>query len=570
MEQQWYAERTPLGAPATRADGGTGRQPMYLMHKYWARKPWYYVKQCIERYTRPGDLVLDPFCGSGVTVCEALAAGRRAIGNDLNPAAVLLTRLTAAGPFDVAAFDAVVERVRARVQAAIGELYRLDEYCPTCGALLQTDWVGRGAKWFTVPNGPLAMTLCPHGCRDGARQRPLTATEWGRLVTVEAGDEAQAARDWLGRFPLYYGDGHRFDKKRRQESLADLFSSRNAVALRRLRDAIKAEAGPPPASCGSDAQQASGETLANQLVWLAFSSASHLCSSFRAPRTGHWAVNGLYVPPDWVDENAWAIFSQRLARVRQGKLQSSQRIDAAAPVDWRVRRGSATDLGDIADASVDYIFTDPPYGDSIQYFELSYLWNSLLEQETSATGEIIINRSQGKDLSAYQALLTAAFREAYRVLKPGRWLTVTFANRDSRVWDSLLAACAAAGFELVSIASLSPISQAYNQIWAGPAPKTDLVIDFWRPSVEVRRGAAPTPARDLKATVHQVAADLINERGSALTSEVCEGVVVAWIASRYGTSRPQPEFTSDDIARLLAQEFARAGGETRDNRWTVR
>jgi hypothetical protein len=70
--------------------------------------------------------------------------------------------------------------------------------------------------------------------------------------------------------------------------------------------------------------------------------------------------------------------------------------------------------------------------------------------------------------------------------------------------------------------------------------------------------------------VHQVAVDLISARGSALTSEVCEGVLVAWIASRYGTSRPQPEFTSDDIARLLAQDFARAGDETRDSRWTVR
>ena len=50
--------------------------PMYLMHKYWARKPHNVVREYIEHYTKKGDIVLDPFCGSGVTVLEALKADR--------------------------------------------------------------------------------------------------------------------------------------------------------------------------------------------------------------------------------------------------------------------------------------------------------------------------------------------------------------------------------------------------------------------------------------------------------------------------------------------------------------
>jgi adenine-specific DNA methylase len=68
--------------------------PIYLMHKYWARKPHNVVARYIEYYTDPGDVVLDPFMGSGVTVIEAAGLGRDAVGNDLNPIAVLLTEMT--------------------------------------------------------------------------------------------------------------------------------------------------------------------------------------------------------------------------------------------------------------------------------------------------------------------------------------------------------------------------------------------------------------------------------------------------------------------------------------------
>jgi DNA modification methylase len=57
--------------------------PMYLMHKFWARKPHNVVGEYIEHYSKKGDIVLDPFVGSGVTAIEALKRGRKAIAIDL-------------------------------------------------------------------------------------------------------------------------------------------------------------------------------------------------------------------------------------------------------------------------------------------------------------------------------------------------------------------------------------------------------------------------------------------------------------------------------------------------------
>src|SRR5207249_11372132 len=63
----------------------------YRIHQYWSRKPWYVVRSYIERFTKPGQTVLDPFVGSGVTVCESLAIGRNSIGVDRNPIARLIS-----------------------------------------------------------------------------------------------------------------------------------------------------------------------------------------------------------------------------------------------------------------------------------------------------------------------------------------------------------------------------------------------------------------------------------------------------------------------------------------------
>ena len=73
---------------------------MYSMHKYWARKPHNVVSEYINHYSKEGEIVLDPFLGSGVTALEAIKAGRKAIGIDLDPMSIFITEQTAI-PVDI-------------------------------------------------------------------------------------------------------------------------------------------------------------------------------------------------------------------------------------------------------------------------------------------------------------------------------------------------------------------------------------------------------------------------------------------------------------------------------------
>ena len=114
--------------------------PMYLMHKYWARKPHNVVSEYIENYTKEGEIVLDPFCGSGPTPIESIKLGRKGIGVDLNPISTFVTRMTAI-PVDINLIKKTFEEIKVNCKNEINELYKTK--CKKCGkdaSIICTHW----------------------------------------------------------------------------------------------------------------------------------------------------------------------------------------------------------------------------------------------------------------------------------------------------------------------------------------------------------------------------------------------------------------------------------------------
>jgi len=103
--------------------------PMYLMHKYWARKPANVVQEYIKHYTKPGEKVLDPFCGSGVTVIEALKTGRKAVGVDLDPVSYFITKMT--GIYvDIEKLKNAFEKIKKSIENKVQKYY--ETQCNNC------------------------------------------------------------------------------------------------------------------------------------------------------------------------------------------------------------------------------------------------------------------------------------------------------------------------------------------------------------------------------------------------------------------------------------------------------
>ena len=142
---------------------------------------------------------------------------------------------------------------------------------------------------------------------------------------------------------------------------------------------------------------------------------------------------------------------------------------------------SATDLN-ISDEMIDYIFTDPPFGANIMYSELNYIAESWLKVKTNNVPEAIENKKQNKSLLNYQILMTKSFREYYRVLKPGKWMTVEFSNTSAAVWNGIRTAIQMSGFVIANVSALDKKQGSFNAVNNPTSVKQDLVISCYKPS----------------------------------------------------------------------------------------
>jgi len=129
----------------------------------------------------------------------------------------------------------------------------------------------------------------------------------------------------------------------------------------------------------------------------------------------------------------------------------------------------------------DYIFTDPPFGGNLMYSELNFMWESWLKVFTNNKSEAVVNNSQQKGFNEYQKLMEGCFKEYYRVLKPGKWMTVEFSNTSSSIWNAIQEAIQRAGFVLANVSALDKKQGSFKAVTTTTAVKKDLIISAYKP-----------------------------------------------------------------------------------------
>ena len=455
---------------------GSKSGPWYTTHTYPTKVPPEAIVPFIEASTMSGGLVADPFCGSGMTGIAAVLAGRRAALSDLSPGAVHLARnhtrrvssemLAEA----VAALDCSWMRraehalYRSSVDADDGVVHGLARHtvwsevyqCPTC--------VSEIVLWDVAePDRPLPRYIRCDGCKLWFDRRcgvPISSVpRWltlapesgGRLV--HGGPTAEALRciDEIGqrRVGRWMPDAP-IDPTREMyirsalhlrgvRTVADMFARRPAIALSRLWHEI-----------GSVDDVAVREALQfafTNTAWHASRMRRYNAKGGQRPLTGT-----LFIPQLVSEPNVYEVFRHQVRQVRR-------LYDVLPDGDVEVCQSSATDLRWLADDSVDYVFTDPPFGNNIHYADCNIVWESWLGDPTDNDQEIVVNKSRrvedgGKTVSDYQKLLTDSFREAKRVVvKDGR-VSVVFHNSDDTVWTALLDAVEDAGLHQAGVSIL--------------------------------------------------------------------------------------------------------------------
>lgn len=199
-------------------------------------------------------------------------------------------------------------------------------------------------------------------------------------------------------------------------------------------------------------------------------------------QSGSWGAGGgpmsgtLYIPSLIKELNP-------LEQLRQAASDQRKRISQSLSLILPATSSSSTtSLNFIPDDSLDYIFLDPPFGSNIMYSDLNLLWEGWLRVFTSAQHEAIENPSQNKDLNDYRFLMNRCFTEAFRVLKPGRWMTVEFSNTQASVWNAIQTALQEAGFVVANVSALDKQKSSFKATTTTTAVKQDLVISAYKPN----------------------------------------------------------------------------------------
>lgn len=426
---------------------------IYKIHKYWARKPWYVVRKYIQKYSKENDIVLDPFCGSGVTGLEAICINRNFVGGDLNPMSILITNETTNTKFDLAAINADQIKLFELCKEKILNLYKLPERCLFCGNHIVVKYSKSGPK-FTKK---YIRTYCPH-CHSKKSEFEITDE---RSPFKNKGDLWSPKIEFPKKF---YKD--RFSYKG-INCVSDMYSDRNWYALSILFDAIN--------------KSVSKDNL--NLFKLAFTNTLLHVSKLKGINVRPLGVNNYWVPDDYIEENVWFRFEERLENVIKSKQTLAERIHWTKTGKALASIHSATDPYD--PESFDYVFTDPPYGDVIQYSELSYIWNAWIDAKYCNEQEIVINPAQGKKEEDFNQLLNTSLANIYHSLKIGGYFTLCFQNKDFKIWQNIIEQCKKLKFKLIDVDVYDLYGSTFNTNWAKFSPKSDIYVTFRKTDEEI-------------------------------------------------------------------------------------
>jgi len=515
--------------------------PLYKAHGYHTKVPHLAIVPSILHYTEPGDIVLDGFGGSGMTGVAAQWCGsapaayrheletewkkqgkaapqwgaRRIILNDLSPAATFIAANYNL-PFDVEAFAKAGEQLLQDVEQEVGWMYEtshtdgktkgrveftvwsevftcphcagevnfideaLDEDsrrvrdtfpCPHCGADLNKDNLDRvlesrvdpatGETWKRVKFRPSVMSYVAGGVRC---EKQIDESDLAVLAKIDAMTLP------LGiptvRFPIeqmYHGSRiepkgfssvHHFFLPRAGHALATLWRKAQAQPDARTREMLL--------------------FFVEQAIWGMSVLARYAPTHFSQVNQ---YLNGVYYVGSQLAEcSPWYILDGKLRRLIKafGEFRTT-------PNTAVVNTGTAASLP-LRDGSIDYVFTDPPFGENIYYADLNFLVEAWHGVVTDAKPEAIVDKFKKKGLPEYQHLMQRCFSEYYRVLKPGRWMTVVFSNSKAAVWNAIQVALQQAGFVVAEVTALDKVQGSYRQVTSATAVKQDLVISAYKPN----------------------------------------------------------------------------------------
>jgi len=487
--------------------------PTYKSYSYHTKVPYKAIINYINHYTEKGDIVFDGFSGSGMTGLAANQINRHVILNDLSSFSSVLSRAVVSD-YDILKFEEDTSVLLNKISNELSWLYQtqieigkkkikceinyiiFSEFfkCNYCGYEynhwdLAVDFENKKVKEkYSCPNCNAEISkstserlihktndysnnnhieqtkrepviIC-YKFQNKLRYKKLDKFDFDLLKKIDdyimpnwfpADKMMHLGKEWGNSWRAGYHVGF--------EKVNHFFSKRNMIAYSFIYSQIKAN----PILLAGFLSTLTRGSIRNRYM----------------PQYGNRHVGALsgtlYIPTYTEDSNVIKLFSNRIKAIKRGLIPKTNSKSF-------IQIGTTTNVQTIPDNSIDYIFTDPPFGDNLMYSELNFIFESWIKITTNNNKEAIINSSQTKGMKEYYHLMLNSFKEYYRVLKPKRWITVEFHNSKSKVWNVIQESLLKAGFIISNVSILDKKKGTITQLHAAGAVKSDLVISAFKPS----------------------------------------------------------------------------------------
>jgi putative DNA methylase len=475
--------------------------PPYKIHKYFARRPWNVFSQLIENFSRENEVILDPFCGGGVTIYEGIRKGRKVIGCDLNPLSIFIINNMVKKDCNITELLNAIKEIREylvflnnnfmtfNIDGSVHVLewceITFKVRCNICGepTLLSND--------LKIKNGlyKCLNSKCPshNSEKKGIEAKSCERIEFEYLYLASNGlrgkknikkvhiedieniqkhllflksevkkEKIQIPKD---KIPLdwdrQFEDGL---AKKGIVNFQDFFTERNLLLLSLLLNKIKSYSSLIPQDSYELLRVIFSNTVKDTNI-MAFTN-----ETWQGGKPTTWSKHAYWIPSQFCEVAILGSYDKSVQRIISSlNFNREQKYEVKnatlfAEINQKnilLYNNSVANL-EIPENSVDAIITDPPYGSNVQYLELShfwYVWNrDIYSSEPDFELEAVSNRKKGfngaKSMYDYENNLFHVFSKSFKLLKDEKYMVLTFNNKDISAWLGLLLSIFKSGFTL--------------------------------------------------------------------------------------------------------------------------
>jgi len=532
-----YVSSEPYNRETFAADVSEGKNdPIYNAHSYHTKVPHKALMRYILHYTQPGDMILDGFCGTGMTGVASQLCGdpnqvkslgyrtktdgtvydeqgtaiskvgeRFSILSDLSPIATFISR-NYVDFFNLDYFEREALQLIDQIEKSLFWLYRSKSglvvnaiwsdvfLCPNCSSeFIFWEAVLKNAKmqkWFPCPDCGSMVGKSASKSNGARKLERVFDTKYDPILnevvrvpkfllveqTVKAGSR---------RLKVKVSDEDRrlfedsFNNRQWPHVPADIFfpGRQTNKLINGTGISHNCHMYTPRAlfALGELWQLSLSSSRHTSLFRFCLSSINNYISRKQGFFGGGGGVSGtLFTPSLHLERNVFDVLRRKVRKI--GNLSCAVRKTSA------ISTQSVSDLRNVPSNSIDYIFTDPPFGESLQYSELNLFVEAWLNVRSVKEDDCVLNYVHKKDLPFYSHMMVSAFREYSRVLKPGRWITIEFHNSQNSVWTAIQQSIEASGLVVADVRVLDKQQRSFNAVNRAGAVDQDLVISAYKPN----------------------------------------------------------------------------------------